>query len=72
MTNKVYIRYNPESRKRYWSKQAKSRGVKWNTRAENSRRVSTVFKNKKRDLHLRELDDEIRTVIVENVSQKIF
>ena len=64
--------YNSNSRSRQFSKQHRTNSRKWQTKAENSKWASTKFKSKKLDIVLKELDDEIRTVIAERVLEKIF
>ena len=64
--------YNSQSRTRHFSKQQRSKSRKWQTKIENSKLASTQYKTKKLDIVLRELDDEIRTVIAERLFEKIF
>ena len=64
--------YNSQSRSRHFSKQQRSKSRKWQTKIENSKLASTQYKTKKLDIVLKELDDEIRTVIAERLFEKIF
>ncbi len=66
------MHYNSTSRKRHFNKEQKTKSRKYQTKIENSKWANYRYKVKKQDLILRELDDEIRTVIAERVSQKIF
>ena len=61
---KLIANFNPESRKRHWNKVAKDRKRNWSTtKPENSKQFSARYKERKLNLYLSELDDEIRTVI---------
>jgi len=64
--------YNNQSRKKHYNKQQKSKFIRLLTKLEDSKWATTQYKSKKQKLTLRELDDHIRTVIAEKVSQKIF
>ena len=66
------MHYNSTSRKRHFNKEQKTKSRKWQTKEEDSTLANYRYKVKKQDLILRELDDEIRTVIAERVSLKIF
>jgi len=66
------MHYNSTSRKRHFNKEQKTKSRKWQTKEEDSKFANYRYKVKKQDLILRELDDEIRTVIAERVSEKIF
>ena len=66
------MHYNSTSRKRHFNKEQKTKSRKWQTKEEDSKWANHLYKVKKEDLTLNELDDEIRTVILSKVSQKIF
>ena len=66
------MHYNSTSRKRHFNKEQKTKSRKWQTKEEDSKLANYRYKVKKEDLTLSELDNEIRTVILSKVSQKIF
>ena len=64
------MHYNATSRKRHFNKEQKTKSRKWQTKEEDSKFANYRYKVKKQDLILRELDNEIRTVIAKEFPRK--